>query len=150
MTEVGPVGPLFLSDLHALDKMLVTATVVLEAEGEPFEGQVAVARVIRNRMERWHQTVSQVVLYVRQFSAWNHDGPRREKLSTLFTSPAWATAERAVAAAFSVSPDPSGGATHYLDAAETWRERVDGSLPSWFSADRVTARIGRHTFLVAA
>ena len=134
--------------LSGPDEWLVASTVVLEAEGEPHEGQVAVARVIRNRMEARGRSASQVCLQRLQFSCWNHDEKRREALSRLFSTESWAAALLAVVEAFGDdAPDPSHGASHYLNEAATRAGRPDGLLPSWFREDRVTIRIGRHTFL---
>ena len=54
---------------------LVTATILLEAGGEPYEGQWAVANVINNRLRlqqpRKYKNFVDVVLAPRQFSCWN-------------------------------------------------------------------------------
>ena len=132
------------------DRFLIAMTVVLEAEGEPEFGQEAVAWVIRNRMTMWRQDASTVVLARLQFSAWNHDQPRRLALSRLFATPAWRAALSATDAVFSdQTSDPSHGATHYLNEAATRAGRPNHDLPSWFKEGDVTARIGRHTFLTA-
>ena len=132
------------------DRFLVAMTVVLEAEGEPELGQQAVAWVVRNRMMMWRQDASTVVLARLQFSAWNHDQPRRRALSKLFAMPAWREALAATDAVFSdQTADPSGGATHYLREDATRAGRKNHDLPPWFKEANVTARIGHHTFLTA-
>ena len=53
---------------------LAIATIWQEAAGEPYEGKLAVAAVIRNRMKRKYQsdgTVEDTVLRSFQFSGWN-------------------------------------------------------------------------------
>ena len=55
---------------------LAIATIWQEAAGEPYEGKLAVASVIRNRMKRKYQsdgTVEGTVLADYQFSGWNTD-----------------------------------------------------------------------------
>lgn len=50
-------------------------TIIGEARGEPIEGQVAVASVIRNRMQsdiRKYKTIKDVCLEPHQFSCWNY------------------------------------------------------------------------------
>ena len=55
---------------------LAIATIWQEAAGEPYEGKIAVAAVIRNRMNKKYQsdgTVEGTVLADYQFSGWNTD-----------------------------------------------------------------------------
>src|SRR6185503_2503288 len=64
--------------------ILFVTTILLEAESEPYEGKLAVAWVIRNRMDIWKQTIRQVILGKDElvkddghpyevFSCWNDD-----------------------------------------------------------------------------
>lgn len=50
----------------------LTLTLWAECRGEPFVGQVAVACVIRNRLNdpRWPDTYEEVVMQPKQFSCW--------------------------------------------------------------------------------
>lgn len=58
-----------LSDYDAL-----WLTLYGEARGEPVEGQIAVASVIRNRVgHRWGASLRAVCLAPKQFSCWNPD-----------------------------------------------------------------------------
>lgn len=58
-----------LSDFDAL-----WLTIYGEARGEPVEGQIAVASVIRNRVgRRWGGSLRAVCLAPKQFSCWNPD-----------------------------------------------------------------------------
>lgn len=52
---------------------VLALTVYAEARGEPIEGRIAVACVIRNRVfdGRWGQTYASVCLWPKQFSCWN-------------------------------------------------------------------------------
>ena len=65
------------------DMELYAATVFLEAEGEPEEGKVAVAWVIRNRIDAKTTTIREIALAPWQFSCWNPDyaGQRKVRLT---------------------------------------------------------------------
>lgn len=67
-----------LSDLEVL-----TLTLIGEARGEPIEGKVAVACVIRNRATAWKKSISEICLQPKQFSCWNEDDPNRLLLDEL-------------------------------------------------------------------
>lgn len=65
---------------------LAIATIRGEADGEPFEGKVAVAKVLRNRMRLKYAsdgTVAGTVLRPQQFSMWNTDDPNRIRTANL-------------------------------------------------------------------
>lgn len=142
------------------DLAWLAMTIYQEAGGEPWEGQLAVAYVLLRRAEARGQSIPDVCLAPAQFSAWNSDSPTRLRLDDANGSrlPEWGQAFSAACAAyFGLKPDPTGGATHYLNVEETKRLR-GGTLPEWAadSADRgrvnarlVTVMIGRHTFLRA-
>jgi len=128
-------------------------TVYLEAEGEPAAGKLAVAWVIRNRSATRGGSMTRTVLEPYQFSSWNTASPRRRALAKVDP----AGLEACVAAcilADGLSVDPTKGATHYLNVETVLRD--SGKLPAW-AADpndptqpdpfKVTAQIGRHTFL---
>lgn len=116
-------------------------TVYMEAEGEPFDGKLAVAQVIRNRAKARNLSLADVVLQPMQFSCWNTDAPTRRKLD----NPHPAFWDECCRAALYVGPDATQGATHYLNERVVLRE--SGHLPSWFDPAKVTYRIGNHTFL---
>lgn len=54
------------------DRQVAARTLAQEARGEPLPGQVAVAWVLRNRLEsgRWGNSLSSVCLWHAQFSGW--------------------------------------------------------------------------------
>lgn len=57
-------------------------TIAYEASSQPFEGQVAVASVIKTRMAQTGKTAEQVVLKPKQFSCWANGKPtQKRKLS---------------------------------------------------------------------
>jgi N-acetylmuramoyl-L-alanine amidase len=68
------------------DDALAIATIWQEARGEPYEGKLAVAAVIRNRMKKKYTsdgTVEGTVLADYQFSGWNtdpHDSSREQSV----------------------------------------------------------------------
>lgn len=57
--------------------LIVALTIFGEARGEPVDGQIAVACVIRNRVRdlRWPDDYSGVCLQKKQFSCWNPNDP---------------------------------------------------------------------------
>lgn len=138
------------------DDILWTAlTVWQEASGEPYEGKLAVAYVIFRRAGSG--SVSDAVLKPWQFSAWNTDSPTRSRLDSIDPgSRDWLECYRAaVSAAFGFEADPSKGANFYLNVEAT-RQIRGGTLPKWaadpkdptqIDESKVTAKIGRHTFL---
>ncbi len=72
-----------------LDLDIATRTVWGEARGEIHEGWIAVAWVIRNRVENpgwWGNDVTSVCKKPWQFSCWNESDPNRLKLLDLSVS----------------------------------------------------------------
>ena len=139
---------------------LVAATVLLESEGEPFEGQLGVAWTIRRRSIDWklgwHKAIlgSDGVAYgdghdFEIYSCWNSDYKSRAqaRLSAAADAASELAWRAAAAALWELLPDPIQGATHYLNIPVTKKIR-GGTLPSWYSEHKVTATIGRHTFLI--
>jgi|SRR5215218_1007491 len=123
---------------------LMVRTVMGEAAGQPYEGKVAVAAVIRTRVlsGRWGHTVRDVVLARKQFEPW---GRRCRELMRLSPeSPGWAEASRAVDAALAAD-DPTAGATHFA-AVHTVRKRRNRRGLSWIAQLTSVCRIGSHTF----
>jgi spore germination cell wall hydrolase CwlJ-like protein len=118
---------------------LAALNIYAEARGEPFEGQVAVGNVVRNRMAKKYRsdgTVAGTVLAPLQFSWLNASNPYRAKIFQCD------------------SGDPT-----YQRAVEAWRESAIRSAvadavlyhavtvrPSWASTLECVAKIGRHWF----
>ena len=139
---------------------LMAATIALEAEGEPAQGQIAVGFVVMNRVHGWNRSVHQVILGAdgkayddskpfEVFSAWNDDYrvQAQARLSALGAyEPAW---KAAAISMWSLAPDPTNRAVFYLNVPLTRKIRPNHDLPSWYADDKVTAVIGRHTFLIA-
>jgi len=119
-------------------------TLVFEASGETEIGKAAVAHVILNRKRsgRWGRKIADIVTSPWQFEPWMTRKNEIEGLSR--TDPRYLeAAELADAVLAGDIPDPTAGATHFLNPTIV-RERRGGSLPSW--ADGDGQPIGRHTF----
>lgn len=167
--RVPPFPPLLQSDPGDWDALtLLAATVFLEAGGEPQEGKLAVAWVVRNRVDAWHLLVHQVILGP-DGRAW-HDGKPYEPFSC-FNDSDRVPSEKRLAAAdpitseacwqaaasgfWRLQPDPTARALFYLNP-ELTRQLRGGTFPEWaadphdkhqLNAAKVTSRIGRHVFL---
>jgi cell wall hydrolase len=119
-------------------------TIAFEASGEPEEGKAAVAHVILNRERsgRWGDNIKDVVTHPWQFEPWMTRRSEIEKLSPddpRYRDAAWI----ADAVLTGQMPDPTAGATHFLNPTVV-RQRRGGSLPSWARGEGQP--IGRHTF----
>jgi conjugal transfer mating pair stabilization protein TraG len=119
-------------------------TLVFEASGETEIGKAAVVHVILNRARigKWGGTVKDVVMRPWQFEPWM---TRRSEMERLAPHDArYRDAARiADAVLLGEMPDPTAGATHFLNPVIV-RDRRGGSLPTW--ARREGLPIGRHTF----
>lgn len=131
------------SDLSPKDKDLMVRTILGEASGEGPRGQAAVAHVILNRTASgdYGKSPSDVVLARNQFEPWS------TKASQLMAIKPDSQAYRETSdivdmAASGDIPDPTKGATHFLNPAIVMARR--GSLPAWASQPVMT--IGNHTF----
>lgn len=141
------------------DNILAAITIYQEAAGEPYEGKLAVAEVIRNRMTRRYSSdgsVAGTVLRAWQFSGWNTDaGPVRIKslqvdgdnLIVRQCLAAWTEATE-------MRTDSVKGAVLYLNPETALKQA--GVLPEWardgddhraVNASLVLATVGRHVFL---
>ncbi|WP_245922503.1 cell wall hydrolase [Alkalicoccus saliphilus] len=124
----GVAGP---ATMHKLNEVEAAArTVHGEARGESFEGQVAVAGVIKNRVNssEFPSAISEVVHQQRQFTAVD-DGQ-------YYLQPD-ASSYQAVKEAWQ-GWDPSQGALYYYNAATATSE--------WIFTRPVKFSIGKHTF----
>lgn len=147
--------------LGADDLTLYAATVFLEGESEPDEGKVAIAWVIRNRMDAQRRLARQIILGVEglvdgdgrayeAFSCWNDDYRKQRTVRLLAPDPVlWDRSWRAAVGAYwRLIPDPTKGASFYLNVELTRQQRPLHDLPSWYNAQRVTLRVGRQEYLV--
>jgi hypothetical protein len=126
------------------DRDYIIRTIVFEASGEVEVGKAAVAHVILNRLRtgRWGDTVKDVVTHPWQFEPWMTKKRQIQNLSP--ADPRYRDAARIADEVLSgASPDPTAGATHFLNPTIV-RERRGGTLPGW--AQGVGQPIGNHTF----
>lgn len=124
--------------------MCAALAVYFEARGESDAGQVAVAHVIRNRIEspRYPNNACDVV---KQGYYWNGNPIRNMcqfsfycdgKSDNPYDEKAWATALY-IAKLSGFIPDTTGGATHYHSTKV---------FPAWAYTGQVTATIQHHVF----
>lgn len=144
-------------DLRTLaDRLVLALTVWGEARGEPVEGQIAVANVVRNRLHRATNAAPRwrdVCLAPSQFSCFNAYDPNYVKV---LAAAAQMSADRPTAdmrqalwiadgvMADSVA-DNTRAATHYLTS---WLFRT--TPPTWAKDAPVLTTIGHHVFLRVA
>ena len=129
-----------LINVTLLDLDYVARTVMGEAEGETYQGKVAVAAVIYNRARTpdwWGTTIIDACLTNYQFSVWNTSSPRRNKVGEWdLSNPLFRDSMRAAVEA--IGTDPTNGSDHYF--------AHDIVSPDW--AEGLTALvIGNHTFI---
>ena len=117
-----------------IGETLAIQTLILEAQGEGYEGMVAVGEVVRNRAFKGSRTFEQVVMAYKQFSCWNDPLESKSRLSRV-SGQTWQVASRAWYA--SESTNKTFGATHYHN---------DKVLPKWARGKRPTVVIGHHLF----
>jgi hypothetical protein len=143
-------GPLRLT-VNPKHRDMVIRTVLGEAAGEPDEGQRAVAAVIQNRLNagQWGGSIPEVVLAKNQFEPWNTQSGRSRMFGYGPTSEAYQRAAGNVDAILAgEAPDPTGGATHFLEPNIVRRRNpypTANGLPNWAQGEP-TAVIGNHHF----
>lgn len=116
----------------ANEKQLLARTVNGEARGEPYEGQVAVAAVILNRVRHssFPNTISGVIYQPGAFTA-VADGQINVPISE--DSTVYKACEDAIN-----GWDPSGGAIYYFNP--------DTATNSWIWSRPLIVKIGKHRF----
>lgn len=128
----------------ASERDYLIRTVAFEASGEPEIGKLAVAYVIVNRKKsgRWGDTIKSVVTSPGQFEPWQTQRIAIERLPS--DDPRYQSAAIIADVVLSgQTPDPTAGATHFLNPVIV-RSRRGGSLPVWASGEG--RAIGRHVF----
>ena len=150
MKLIADVNPLILELRQAIsnddpkERDYLIRTIAFEASGESEEGKAAVAHVIlnRKRIGRWGDSVKDVVTHPWQFEPWMTKRREMERLS--LADPRYRSAARIVDAVLKgETPDPTAGATHFLNPTIV-RARRGGSLPAW--ARGGGQPVGMHTF----
>jgi N-acetylmuramoyl-L-alanine amidase len=126
-------------------------TIYGEARGEGFDGKVAVAWVVINRVRtgRYGSTVKDVCLRPRQFSCWNLDDPNRQRIEKVtpedsvfaeclgIAALVYAAFKGRGGALPSVLKDPTTRSTHYC---------VTKLEPYWARGETPVCTIGNHKF----
>ena len=133
-----------ISSYNFEDRDYLIRTVAFEAPNEPAIGEAAVAHVVLNRKKsgRWGHEIKRIVTQPWQFEPWM---TRRRDIENLSPDdPRYRKAARIADAVLDGDiPDPTSGATHFLNETNV-RQRRGGSLPRWAQEEGLV--IGRHTF----
>lgn len=113
-----------------------------EARGEPLEGKIGVAWVIKNRADNpgwWGDSLFSVCKTPFQFSCWNQNDPNRSKVICVHPQDEMFRECLMVAAAVVTRnyPDPTHGANHYC---------VKNLNPPWSVGKEPVAFLGNHKF----
>jgi spore germination cell wall hydrolase CwlJ-like protein len=143
-TDAFSTGSTSVSSYNLEDRDYLIRTVAFEAGNEPALGKVAVAHVVLNRKRsgRWGHTIRKIVTQPWQFEPWMTRRDEIQKLSP--NDPQYRIAARIADRVLDGDiPDPTLGATHFLNATIV-RQRRGGSLPRWAQGEGLV--IGRHTF----
>ena len=140
ISTFGFVAPAYTPE----DRDYLIRTIAFEASGEPDDGKAAVAHVIltRKRSGKWGDTIKDVVTHPGQFESWMTKRAEMESLDVedhRYRS----AAQIADAVLTGRIPDPTTGATHFLNPTIV-SQRRGGSLPSWATGGGLS--IGRHKF----
>lgn len=118
---------------QVIELIIAVCTIAMEAGNQPRIGKLAVAFTIANRAKRDKLSWTDICLKSSQFSCWNTNSPTRMNLDT-HDDALWAECLRAaLAAMFSLEPDPTDGAYFYLNKATVMA--ITGKLPDWWEID---------------
>jgi hypothetical protein len=132
------------------DHYLLARTIYGEARGESFEGKVAVAWVVVNRLNAdsarldrlYGNDIGDICTKPLQFSCWHWKDPNYKLLQAakLDTDPAFRACLGAACSVLAEAvPDPTSGATHYYAASLK-------TPPAWAKGKEPCATIGKHLF----
>jgi N-acetylmuramoyl-L-alanine amidase len=137
------------------DQDALTLTIWGEARGEPIEGKLGVASVMRNRLlakYRGAQTYVAVCTARAQFSAWTDEATAMQSEAELLTGDptlknhpdpvlrlCWEIARATIAG---LLPDATNGANHYY--------AVSIQPPAWCAGQQTLAALGQHRFFKVA
>jgi len=124
------------------DLDIMARTIFGEARGEGFEGKLAVAHVILNRVKKRHRkevTIAGVCTEPYQFSCWLRDDLNRAKMEAITVDhPVFRDCLAALKAiAQGDDEDMTLGSTHYHSTAIS---------PAWAGGKDPVVTIGRHAF----
>jgi spore germination cell wall hydrolase CwlJ-like protein len=125
--------------------VMLAIGVWMEARGEPYEGKLAVAYTMMNRVRdtRWPDTVSDVLMQAWQFSWANPGDPNRLLLDDInWNDTTFDESYKAACTAYYlILPDVTHGANHYINP------KAVKKLPSWYDRNKIVRIIGNHEFL---
>lgn len=129
------------------DDKLAILTIAQEALGEPFEGKLAVAEVIRNRMAKKYQsdgTVEGTVLKPYQFSGWLPNDP------VLIKSMRWDDEMPAIKECIKAWFDAKQGSRTVGEAVLYYAPGKVPTVPKWARPEHATkvAEVGAHHFFI--
>lgn len=142
------------------DENYLFCTLFGEARGEPIEGIVAVANVIKNRAYSAQKTYKDVCLAPKQFSCWNSDDPNYPKITKLLADAESGQAfndpfiRQCLAVAKAVYEgdfrDNVKGSKNYvtLGRYQIANARKDPKIDGWITKMKPVATYGNHIFLV--
>lgn len=126
------------------DDVLAIVTIAQEALGEPYEGKLAVAEVIRNRMQKRYSSdgsVAGTVLRAWQFSGWNTDSVGRIKMAKI-------DSDHAVVAECVRAWEEAKAGSNLVNGALLYYAPAIVKTPKWARAEFATqvAEVGGHVF----
>lgn len=129
------------------EEALAVVTIMQEAAGEPYAGKVAVAEVIRNRMQRKYAsdgTVAGTVLRPLQFSGWNAKDPGRIRSIRADSD------DSVVKECIRAWNEARGGSNTVHGAVLYLNKALVDPLPEWALPDSAeeVATVGQHTFYI--
>lgn len=125
---------------------LLIRTVYGEAGNQPDEGKMAVASVIKNRVEsgKYGDSVPAVITAPNQFEPWQRPEGRSRMLSLQPQDPNYQRIGAIVDGVFSgKAEDPTNGATHFFSPGS---QAALGRQPPQWASNEPTAQIGGHVF----
>jgi spore germination cell wall hydrolase CwlJ-like protein len=129
------------------DHLWAVVTIFMEAEGESFDGKVAVAEVIWKRTQQKFfsdGTVAGTCLKPYQFSGWNTKSPNRLRACQIDDE------SQSVKDCIAAWDEAINGSNHTKDAVFYLNPAVltvaGQPLPTWADPDRYVCTIGHHDF----
>lgn len=136
------------------EEALAVVTIMQEAEGEPYAGKLAVAEVIRNRMNKQYAsdgTISGTVLRAKQFSGWNATGTKNDPFNLFRVRSVRADNDESIVRdCIRAWNEAKAGSNTVYGAVLYLNPSIVNPLPDWAlpdSADAV-AIVGKHHFFI--
>lgn len=142
-------GEKLYTSTTAWEMCLLALCVWREARNQAFDGKLAVAWSIRNRVMKvgktwWGDTWEEVIEKKWQYSSFNADDPNAKLIpGNPVDDLSWAESLQAAERAYlGLGIDPSQGATHYYNPS------IVGA-PAWIADATFTVKIQDHSFYIA-